>query len=92
MNPHFKWFVEEVENLDKHVMVRSNLTILVTNKFSDYAKFMADNKVEIISSLPYYKATFTDKQRGDGTFNKSIEAMKILNDLGLWKRKFRTNA
>ncbi len=46
---------------------------------------MADNKVEIISSLPYYKASFTDKQRGDGTFNKSIEAMKILNDLGYGK-------
>jgi radical SAM/Cys-rich protein len=85
MNPHFKWFVEEVRKLDKHVMVRSNLTILVTNKFADYAKFMADNKVEIISSLPYYKASFTDKQRGYGTFNKSIEAMKILNDLGYGK-------
>ena len=85
MNPHFKWFVEEARKLDKHIMVRSNLTILVTNKFSDYPKFMADNKVEIISSLPYYKASFTDKQRGDGTFNKSIEAMKILNNLGYGK-------
>lgn len=85
MNPHFKWFVEEAKKLDKHVMVRSNLTILVTNKFDDYAQFMADNQVEIISSLPYYKASFTDKQRGDGTFNKSIEAMKILNNLGYGK-------
>lgn len=86
MNPHFKWFVEEVTNLGKHVMVRSNLTILVTKKFSDYPKFMADKKVEIISSLPYYKASFTDKQRGDGTFTKSMEAMKILNDLGYGKK------
>ena len=85
MNPHFKWFVEEVRKLGKHVMVRSNLTILVTNKFKDYAKLMAENKVEIISSLPYYKASFTDKQRGDGTFNRSIEAMKKLNDLGYGK-------
>ena len=52
MNPLFKWFVEEVRKLDKHVMVRSNLTILVTKKFDDYAKFMADQNVEIISSLP----------------------------------------
>ena len=85
MNPHFKWFVEEVTKLGKHIMVRSNLTILVTNKFSDYAQFMADHKVEIISSLPYYKASFTDKQRGNGTFNKSMEAMKILNKLGYGK-------
>jgi len=85
MNPHFKWFVAEVRKLGKHVMVRSNLTILVTNKFDDFAKFMADNKIEVISSLPYYKASFTDKQRGEGTFNKSIEAVKKLNDLGYGK-------
>ncbi len=85
MNPHFKWFVQEVKKLGKNVMVRSNLTILVTNKFEDYAKFMADNEVEIISSLPYYKAGFTDKQRGDGTFSKSIDAIKKLNDLGYGK-------
>jgi len=85
MNPHFKWFVEEVRKLGKHVMVRSNLTILVTKKFADYGKFMTDNKVEIISSLPYYKASFTDKQRGEGTFNRSIEAIQKLNDLGYGK-------
>jgi len=85
MNPHFKWFVSEIRKMNKHVMVRSNLTILVTNKFDDYAKFMADNYVEIISSLPYYKANFTDKQRGEGTFNKSVEAIKKLNDLGYGK-------
>ncbi|MCB9211487.1 MAG: arsenosugar biosynthesis radical SAM protein ArsS [Ignavibacteriales bacterium] len=85
LNPNFKWFVSEIRKLDKHVMVRSNLTILLEKKFEDYAQFMADNKVEIISSLPYYKANFTDKQRGDGTFNKSIVAMKLLNDLGYGK-------
>jgi len=85
MNPHFKWFVQEVRKLDKHVMVRSNLTILATNKFKNYAQFMADNNVEIISSLPYYKANFTDKQRGEGTFNKSIDSIKKLNKLGYGK-------
>jgi radical SAM/Cys-rich protein len=89
MNPNFKWFVQEVRKLDRHVMVRSNLTILVTNKFEDYAEFMAENDVEIISSLPYYKAGFTDKQRGDGTFNRSIDAIKKLNDLGYGKEDSR---
>ena len=27
MNPNFKWFVTEVKKLNRHVMVRSNLTI-----------------------------------------------------------------
>ena len=82
MNPHFKWFVDEVKKLNKHVLVRSNLTILEANGFGDYAIFMANHKVEIVSSLPYFKAAFTDKQRGEGVFDKSIAAMKKLNSLG----------
>jgi len=85
LNPNFKWFVDEIKKLNKHVMVRSNLTILEANGFSDYAEFMANHKVEIISSLPYYKASFTDKQRGEGVFEKSIEAIKKLNSLGYSK-------
>jgi len=82
MNPDFKWFVTEIKKLNKHILVRSNLTILVANGYEDYPKFLADNQVEIISSLPFYKEYFTDKQRGSGVFNKSIKAMKILNGLG----------
>ncbi len=85
MNPNFKWFVDEIKKLDRHVMVRSNLTILQANGFEDYAEFMAKHNVEIISSLPYYKASFTDKQRGDGVFDKSIAAIKKLNELGYGK-------
>ncbi len=85
MNPNFKWFVSEIVKLKKHIIVRSNLTILVANGFEGYAKFMADNEVEIVSSLPFYKESFTDKQRGSGVFNKSIMALRILNNLGYGK-------
>jgi radical SAM/Cys-rich protein len=87
LNPNFKWFVSEIRKLDKHVMVRSNLTILDSNGFEDYAEFMADNKIEIISSLPFYKAGFTDRQRGEGVFDKSIKVIKRLNELGYGKEK-----
>lgn len=85
MNPDFKWFVNEIKKLDRHIMVRSNLTILVANGYENYAQFMADNGIEIISSLPYYRASFTDKQRGRGVFDDSMKAIKILNDLGYGK-------
>ena len=85
MNPDFIWFVTEIKKLNRHVIVRSNLTILESNGFEDYAEFMAHHNVEIISSLPYYKKSFTDKQRGDGVFDKSIAAMKKLNALGYGK-------
>ena len=85
LNPNFKWFVNEIKNLDRHIIVRSNLTILEANGFEDYAEFMAKHKIEIVSSLPYYKATLTDKQRGEGVFAKSLSAIKKLNDLGYGK-------
>jgi radical SAM/Cys-rich protein len=85
MNPDFKWFVSEIKNLGKHVMVRSNLTILTANGFENFAEFMADKNVEIISSLPFYKSTLTNKQRGEGVFEKSVTAIKMLNELGYGK-------
>ncbi len=85
LNPNFKWFVTELKKLDKHVMVRSNLTILVANGFEDYAEFMSLNKIEIISSLPFYSASTTDKQRGKGVFEQSIKAIEKLNNLGYGK-------
>jgi radical SAM/Cys-rich protein len=85
MNPDFKWFISELNKLKKHIIVRSNLSILVSNGFNDYPNFLAENEVEIISSLPYYTASNTDRQRGEGVFDKSIQAIKALNDLGYGK-------
>ena len=82
MNPHFKWFVTEIKKRRRHVMVRSNLTILVTAPFADYPEFFKENRIEVIASLPYYLAENTDAQRGDGVFEKSIRALRRLNDLG----------
>jgi radical SAM/Cys-rich protein len=39
----------------------------------------------VISSLPYYQEFFTDKQRGNGVFKKSIESLRLLNDRGYGK-------
>jgi len=82
MNPNFRWFVGEIKKLNRHVMVRSNLTILVANGYTDLPEFFAQHGVEVISSLPHYTPTNTDKQRGEGVFERSIEAMLRLNQLG----------
>jgi radical SAM/Cys-rich protein len=69
-------------------MARCNLTVIfdgcpVTGKsFLHLPEFYAKNKVEVISSLPYYQEFFTDKQRGKGVFNKSIEGIRLLNEQG----------
>ncbi len=83
MNPHFRWFVEECRKLGKKVMNRCNLTIIVANpKYHDLPQFFADNRVHIVSSLPYYNKIRTDAQRGDGVFDDSIRALQMLNAVG----------
>lgn len=91
LNPHFDYLVTEARKLGKHVMSRHNLTVTfdgnpVTGESKAYLpQFYADNQVEVISSLPYYQEYFTDKQRGRGVFNKSIESLKLLNAQGYGK-------
>ena len=93
LNPHFDYFVLEAKKLGKHVLVRHNLTVTIdgdptTNESKMYLpKFYADNNVEVISSLPYYQKYFTDKQRGRGVFEKSIQSLKMLNDVGYGDNK-----
>lgn len=83
MNPHFRFLVEEANKLGVKVMVRCNLTILLGGeKFRDLPEFYAKNKVEVISSLPYFQKRRTDAQRGEGVFEKSLEAIKRLNKIG----------
>ncbi|MBO0935631.1 arsenosugar biosynthesis radical SAM protein ArsS [Fibrella sp. HMF5335] len=83
MNPDFRWFVTELTKLGRHVIVRCNLTIIVANpKYHDLPEFFRDNNIEVVSSLPFYNADKTDRQRGKGVFADSIRAMKMLNDVG----------
>jgi radical SAM/Cys-rich protein len=88
MNPDFKWFIEKIRAISKEIeiIVRSNLTILVSNKdYRTYPAFFKKHNLTVIASLPCYTAENTDKQRGDKTFVRSIEALHVLNDLGYGK-------
>lgn len=84
MNPHFRWFVEEAFKVGiEDIIVRSNLTIIKANKkYADLPEFFKKHKVHVVSSLPHWTKGKTDKQRGEGVFNASIEALKDLNSVG----------
>jgi len=87
MNPDFRWFVEQLTILKVHIIVRSNLTIILANpKYNDLPDFFKANKVEVISSLPHFSKKRTDAQRGEGVFEKSIEALQMLNSVGYGKQ------
>jgi radical SAM/Cys-rich protein len=88
MNPDFRWFVEEIKKLDRHVMVRCNLTIILANKkYHDLPQFYKQHKIEVVSSLPFYTQDRTDRQRGNGVFEDSIKALQMLNEVGYGKEQ-----
>jgi radical SAM/Cys-rich protein len=86
MHPHFKFFVTELSKLNKKIIVRCNLTIILANStYNDLPEFFKQHKVHVVSSLPFYETQKTDRQRGDGVFEKSIKALKMLNEVGYGK-------
>ena len=82
LNPHFRTLVEAARTLGLEVIDRCNLTVLLVEGQQDTAAFLADNKVKIVSSLPCYLKENVDTQRGDGTFDDSLSALRQLNALG----------
>jgi radical SAM/Cys-rich protein len=84
MNPNFRWFVEEASKAGiKDFIVRSNLTIIRANKkHHDLPEFFKKHNVHVVSSMPHWTRGKTDKQRGDGVFDKSIKALQELNAVG----------
>ncbi len=85
LHPDFREFVARAHAIGKHVMDRCNLTILLLPNYSDLPEFFAEHQVEVICSLPHYRAKQTDSQRGDGVFDESIEALRRLNAVGYGK-------
>lgn len=82
LNPQFRWIVEQARALGRHVMDRCNLSVLLLPSQQDLGAFLAAHQVEVVASLPSYRASQTDAQRGDGIFDKSIEGLRHLNALG----------
>ncbi len=82
LNPHFRYLVDECVRRGKQVIDRCNLTVLLLPGREDLPQWLADRAVEVVCSLPHYRQRNTDAQRGDGTYEKSIEALRRLNTVG----------
>jgi radical SAM/Cys-rich protein len=85
MNPMFRELVSEARALDVNIIDRCNLTILLEPGFEGTAEFLADNEVMIVASLPCYLEDNVDGQRGKGVYRKSVQALRLLNQLGYGK-------
>jgi radical SAM/Cys-rich protein len=82
LNPGFRYLVDSAVLRGKHVIDRSNLTVLLSPPHQDLPEWLAKRGVEIVASLPHWRRRGTDAQRGDGTFEKSLEALRRLNAAG----------
>jgi radical SAM/Cys-rich protein len=82
MIPDFRYFVTEARKIGVKIIARHNLTVMFEPNQEDLPEFFANNRIEVVSSLPYFLPQQTDAQRGTGVFDKSVEAIKRLNAVG----------
>jgi len=82
LNPNFRWIVEEAKRLGRHVMDRCNLSVLLLPSQTGLTEFLVRHQVEVVASLPYFSSAQTDAQRGEGVYDKSIQALTLLNASG----------
>ncbi|MBI2431411.1 MAG: arsenosugar biosynthesis radical SAM protein ArsS [Candidatus Hydrogenedentes bacterium] len=82
MHPDFREFVDVAIVQGLHVMVRTNLTILLQPGYEGLPAFFADRAIHLVASLPCYLPNNVDKQRGRHVYKDSITAIQRLNQLG----------
>ncbi|HHO74913.1 MAG TPA: radical SAM/Cys-rich domain protein [Deltaproteobacteria bacterium] len=85
MNPELPWFIKDAAKLERRLMIRSNLVILLENSYENFIDLYADNRVEIIASLPDYHESRVNRQRGNGIFERILEVIHLLNERGYGK-------
>ncbi|MBI2083317.1 MAG: arsenosugar biosynthesis radical SAM protein ArsS [Deltaproteobacteria bacterium] len=82
LNPNFRYLVQESRTLGREVIDRCNLTVLFQKGQEETHYFLKQHRVQIVASLPCYSRENVEKQRGRGVFDKSLRALKLLNELG----------
>ena len=78
----FDYLVESARSLGRHVMDRCNLTVIFEPGKEYLPEFFQRHQVELVCSLPCYSQENVDKQRGKGTFDSSIRALRRFNEVG----------
>jgi radical SAM/Cys-rich protein len=85
LHPDFDDLVKSVHRLGRHVIDRCNLTVIFEPGKDYLPEFFKAYGVELVCSLPCYSQENVDKQRGKGTFDASIRALQLLNEIGYGK-------
>ena len=82
LNPHLAPFVEGLYAKGVGIQIRTNLTALLDKEREGLPRFLRERRVRLVGSLPCYLEDNVRAQRGDGVYEKSVEAIAHLNRLG----------
>jgi radical SAM/Cys-rich protein len=82
LHPHLEKFLRHLVTQHHRVQLRTNLTILLAPRYKHFSKLYKDLGIELVASLPCYLEEEVRLQRGRGVFEKSIEALQLLNKIG----------
>jgi len=82
LHPDLPWFLRQCASLDKRLIVRSNLVILLGERYGKLVDLYGECGVEIAGSLPDGSRARSDAQRGEGFFDGLVAAIKMLNKRG----------
>jgi len=82
LNPNFKRFVRALREKGHLVQVRTNLTVFLEPGMESLPEWLGEHEVQLVASLPCYLEENVRAQRGNGIYEKSIIALKQLNDVG----------
>jgi radical SAM/Cys-rich protein len=82
MHPALPWFLEQCADLQRRLQVRTNGVILLEKDFAHFLDLYARIGAEVVVSLPHLDIKTTDRQRGEGVYNRLIAAIRKLNDKG----------
>ncbi len=81
LNPNLETLIEGLFPIVSRIMLRSNLSALSARNGS-LMDFLKSHRVAIVASFPSLNEAQSDSQRGDGMFQKSVETLRKLNEMG----------
>jgi len=82
MNPNIGVLIENLVPLTSRLIFRSNLTALTEGKRNGLMQLLKSRRVAVVASFPSLNEMQTDTQRGHRVFQKSIETLRKLNEIG----------
>lgn len=82
LNPHLEWFLDRVAPLVPRLIARSNVHILADPDYRHFIDVYRRNRIEIVTSLPDVGRNKVERQRGDNTYDRIIDMIRLLNEEG----------